>query len=1196
MADIKVLIVVDGIFSLTTTYPIDPTVAPFGPESNPNFGPDAWFTLSHLINTLRNNASPTFAVDTASRGFNAAGAFPGSITNSTPDPDATISTSAPFRFDDPIVNLHDYDEIWLFGDEGNDDGAPVGPTIADPTVGPAEPGSLTFSELAKLTEFMDAGGGLFAVGDHSGLGAGLSGFIPRLRYMRKWFDGGDSTTGLPPLTVRNWPGGTSSRVDTLQQGATDAGSTFFFDDQSDDIPQPLSVLVPSHPAVQGATGVLSVYPDHMHEGEVMAPSGAQLTQTSASDSTLSFAGPGFTEFPSISGYQEVPIVLAQSSAGTSAAFGGGPSLSGHVTEVPPGAPEDKPCENLNFGADTTTCSVRTNNTLAAYDGHTVNVGRIATDSSFHHFLDLNLLGDPCSLIPAKRQGFNASAAGKAHLKEIDAFYVNLASWLAWIDKKFYFVIEKNNYGRDEVTDNPSYPGAFYLFLEGLTPNVVGSSIPSFSGNFSSASIPGLTISGPTITYDVGNTGADANVIQRIRFECEIQFTSASLGVFPSPGDAPKGFTLDASINIQGKPLPLAAAEFFLLGGDDPYFANINDKARNLPYLSQELRVFTITPTADHQTFYNATFNFTTGSPTLLDTAAGYTYIQDLITYLNKHYGYLNPAFTPPDTNSLDPLNTLLPDQAGALNGDSSVTPQTGSNINYNYAIARVRLKGTAASLPASSVKVFFRIFTTQTFDTDFISSAADATTADPNVTYPPSGTNPASPLPGTDSSGNINGCSLPMYATGNGGPNDYSGTAANDQTIALPGGQDYTWAFFGCFLNVNDVNNEFGDAASPYGRHPIQHWLAGSAHNCLVAQIAFKDAPIENVNGVIENPALSDKLAQRNLQVTTSGNPGFPATHRAPQTIDVRPSPPTQSTDRRSILSYPDEMMIDWGRTPHGAVASIYWPEVNVASVLQLAKQLYPAQTLNAANAHTIQFKVASPVTYVPIPAGSGGSFAGLLTIELPNSVGYGAEFDVLVRRITTKQLIRLDGNQPVVRVTARGAGDAERSQLVWRYISGSFLAKLSVQRESKILPADENLLAILKWRLGLIGPSNRWYLVLLLWIKYLSGRISGMGGDPGQIPPSPHGYQPPPYDHPTGEPHRHFYTGKVIGIRYDRFGDFEGFMLLTTEGYEHSFRGREPRIEELVHRAWMERTLVTVSVEPHDHAWPVEIVLRRWK
>src|ERR1035438_1070160 len=99
MSDINVLIVVDGIFSLSTKYPIDPTIPPFGPESDPTFGPDAWFTLSHLISTLRNSTSPTFNVDTASRGFNAAGNFDaGTIVNTTPDPNATLP--GPFHFAD----------------------------------------------------------------------------------------------------------------------------------------------------------------------------------------------------------------------------------------------------------------------------------------------------------------------------------------------------------------------------------------------------------------------------------------------------------------------------------------------------------------------------------------------------------------------------------------------------------------------------------------------------------------------------------------------------------------------------------------------------------------------------------------------------------------------------------------------------------------------------------------------------------------------------------------------------------------------------------------------------------------------------------------------------------------------------------------------------------------------------------------
>src|ERR1035438_6576176 len=111
-----------------------------------------------------------------------------------------------------------------------------------------------------------------------------------------------------------------------------------------------------------------------------------------------------------------------------------------------------------------------------------------------------------------------------------------------------------------------------------------------------------------------------------------------------------------------------------------------------------------------------------GAPQLTDSYNGaYQYIANLITYLNQQIGYLNPGYTPPDTNSFDPLDTLLHNQNAASDGDSTVTPKTGPANNYNFAIARVRLKGSSGpSGQAANVKVFFRLFTTQTFDTDFI--------------------------------------------------------------------------------------------------------------------------------------------------------------------------------------------------------------------------------------------------------------------------------------------------------------------------------------------------------------------------------------------------------------------------------------------------------------------------------------------
>lgn len=66
------------------------------------------------------------------------------------------------------------------------------------------------------------------------------------------------------------------------------------------------------------------------------------------------------------------------------------------------------------------------------------------------------------------------------------------------------------------------------------------------------------------------------------------------------------------------------------------------------------------------------------------------------------------------------------------------------------------------------------------------------------------------------------------------------------------------------------------------------------------------------------------------------------------------------------------------------------------------------------------------------------------------------------------------------------------------------------------------------------------------------------------------------------------------MSVIYDRFGDFEGFVLLTETGHEHCFRGREPEIERLVRYAWDDRAVITVFVEKHCPEYPVSIVLRR--
>ncbi len=69
-------------------------------------------------------------------------------------------------------------------------------------------------------------------------------------------------------------------------------------------------------------------------------------------------------------------------------------------------------------------------------------------------------------------------------------------------------------------------------------------------------------------------------------------------------------------------------------------------------------------------------------------------------------------------------------------------------------------------------------------------------------------------------------------------------------------------------------------------------------------------------------------------------------------------------------------------------------------------------------------------------------------------------------------------------------------------------------------------------------------------------------------------------------------FTGKIGGLAYDEFGDFEGFVLETEDG-DRVFGNREHKVEELVHRAWRRRLVVTVYVEADDRHRPMTIILR---
>ena len=774
-----------------------------------------------------------------------------------------------------------------------------------------------------------------------------------------------------------------------------------------------------------------------------------------------------------------------------------------------------------------------------------------------------------------------------------------------------FVGAKNTWGKDEIGNiigtntKGTYTDGFYLALDGFSLNIVGATQPTIPiiafGGVTSA----LSATLPNILPQSNNS----KIPQQIVFAYDVEFAKP-LGSFPVSGETP--VPVNSSVTVLGTVFT-APTEFFFLAGADPYFTNVISANTSVPWLSEDLRVFTATPGASPASQYQYPVP---GGPQFVEHSSGvgvfdfnsaYTYIKNLLVYLNTTYG--NPNGKDP----FDPTNNIIPQQQTEFTADSSVTPFStigGNNYNnYSFAIARVRLTGTQGSSGAATgVKVFFRLWGTQTADTAW----------DPSYTYlsdDPTGLNPNYPLAPSDDhtipffatspQPNFTNSNDPEFKTGG-----FTGTGANNLTVTIQQG-DSQWSYFGCFLNVNDASVLVNSVAIPNA-------FPGGNHHCLVAQIAYAGAPIQTVGTSVPTPEGGDQLAQRNLQVTTTDNPGPASAHRVPQTFEVKPSaaPPTYGP----LAGRPDELMIDWGEVPPGSTARIYWPAVSSAEVIQLASWMYGVHPLTAADAYTIEVKTIKGVTYVPIPQGTGEWYAGLFTVDLPQTVRTGQEFNIVVRRIG-KRPVRVSPApppppppQPVPQITSKTASKVAshrhpggnihynpsrpvapahavpaETALVktaadytpgWeRYIVGSFQVKIPVSTGEAMLPAEETTLAILKARLEALPKSNRWYPVLLRYIAQIAGRVDALNGDANAIPPSLLGYLPKPRPvlRPCEEDLQEF-TGKVCEVLFDCFGDFTGFVLDDC-CERRIYESRERQIGDLALRALKERlTIMAVT------------------
>jgi hypothetical protein len=143
------------------------------------------------------------------------------------------------------------------------------------------------------------------------------------------------------------------------------------------------------------------------------------------------------------------------------------------------------------------------------------------------------------------------------------------------------------------------------------------------------------------------------------------------------------------------------------------------------------------------------------------------------------------------------------------------------------------------------------------------------------------------------------------------------------------------------------------------------------------------------------------------------------------------------------------------------------------------------------------------------------------------------------------------------------------------RHIVGAFQFSVLVQTRPQILPIVERAAVNLRRVIDTIPHENRWFPVIQRYLSQVTGKVKALGGR----------------DERRDERAR--FEGKIAGICFDRFGDFEGFWLDTEDG-KRSFHSREKEVEELVREAWTGRIAVMVFVEREDRDEVNSIVLLR--
>lgn len=247
-------------------------------------------------------------------------------------------------------------------------------------------GNISPTEVSAIESFMDNGGGVFATGDHGSIGKAMCGQIKRIKDMRYW----DHFPNPQDSEVHMQ----GPRRNDTNQPETGSSISHYFDNQSDSTPQTIAARTFSagmpHPLLSikaslRPSRIIDIMPDHPHEGECQ-----QETSFTVGSVTI-------------------PTQIIATSFVRGGSTTNGPINAGKTPTEPHCFPS-----------------------IAVWDGWKANAGRIVVDSTWHHFVDINLDGSGS----AGPQGTPNDIAGlQSGLTTADwyvvcQYYMNISLWMS----------------------------------------------------------------------------------------------------------------------------------------------------------------------------------------------------------------------------------------------------------------------------------------------------------------------------------------------------------------------------------------------------------------------------------------------------------------------------------------------------------------------------------------------------------------------------------------------------------------------------------------------------------------------------------------------------------------------------------------------------------------------------------------------